>query len=142
MPHLATHFLIWSATGDTVDVDAPLMDAGIDSLGAVELRNQLQQALGAVSEGAPALSSVLVFDHPTTRQLAEALQELVPEESDEASKPAAPGLAPSAPEQQDGGAVMDIEIGGVSCKLPGAAEDVLDCLHISSYDAIVQVPGR
>ena len=54
-----------------VDADAPLLEAGLDSLGAVELRNQLQQALG---KGAPALPSTLVFDHPTARQLAAFLE--------------------------------------------------------------------
>ena len=50
--------------GGSVDADAPLMEAGVDSLGAVELRNQLQSTSGQ------ALPSTVVFDHPTARQLA------------------------------------------------------------------------
>eukprot|EP00964_Phaeocystis_antarctica_P107069 scaffold71841_cov76-Phaeocystis_antarctica.AAC.3 len=36
--------LVERTAGGAVDADAPLMEAGLDSLGAVELRNQLQQA--------------------------------------------------------------------------------------------------
>ena len=60
--------------GGAIDADAPLMDAGVDSLGAVELRNQLQ---GAGAE-AIMLPSTLVFDHPTARQVAVHLQGSVP----------------------------------------------------------------
>ena len=59
-----------STIGGSADADTPLMDAGLDSLGAVELRNQLQQAAG----DATALPSTIVFDHPTARQLAQFLQ--------------------------------------------------------------------
>ena len=46
------------------------MESGVDSLGAVELRNQLQRA---AADGV-ALSSTLMFDHLTARQLALHLQ--------------------------------------------------------------------
>ena len=49
----------------SIDADAPLMEAGVDSLGAVELRNSLQRAVG----DSVTLSSTLMFDHPTARQL-------------------------------------------------------------------------
>ena len=58
------------SAGGAVDADAPLMEAGVDSLGAVELRNQLQWAAG---EGV-SLPSTVVFDRPTVRQLAAMLE--------------------------------------------------------------------
>lgn len=51
--------------GPHVDEDSPLMDAGLDSLGAVELGNRLQQKSGLSS-----LPTTLVLDFPTGRQLA------------------------------------------------------------------------
>jgi len=55
--------------GGFVDADAPLMEAGVDSLGAVELRSQLQRAAGEVM----VLPSTVVFDHPTARRLGQFL---------------------------------------------------------------------
>ena len=62
------------ATGTAADPDAPLMDAGLDSLGAVELRNQLQGAVGDSVQ----LPSSLIFEAPTARQLAQHFADLLP----------------------------------------------------------------
>ena len=55
-------------TGNRVDVDEPLMEAGLDSLGAVELRDLLAAASGA------ALPDTLIFDFPTPRKLVACLE--------------------------------------------------------------------
>ena len=49
----------------SVSADAPLMEAGFDSLASVEFRNQLQNKLG----DAVVLPDTLVFDFPTIRAL-------------------------------------------------------------------------
>ena len=58
--------MVRRTTGSSVDADSPLMDAGLDSLGAVELRNLLRQVSG---EGVP-LPSTLVFDYPSMEAIA------------------------------------------------------------------------
>ena len=61
--------LVRQTAGSFVGMDAPLMEAGIDSLGAVELRNKLQGVMGSEAK----LPSTLIFDHPTARQLSKSL---------------------------------------------------------------------
>ena len=58
------------AVGRPVDADLPLMDAGIDSLGAMDLRTQLGQHLGVT------LPSMLLFDFPTVRQITKKVHSL------------------------------------------------------------------
>ena len=50
-----------------VSVDAPLMDAGLDSIGATELSNKISAHLNTE------LSPTLLFDHPSLRSIADAL---------------------------------------------------------------------
>ena len=69
--------LVRQTAGGVVDADAPLMEAGVDSLGAVELRTQLQKLVGGSSQ----LPSTLIFDFPTARSLVQFLSPSKPSTS-------------------------------------------------------------
>ena len=72
-----------------VSADAPLMEAGLDSLGVVEFGNRLSSRLGEGVE----LPETLLFDHPTVRQVGTHLQtRLQPQLTQTAPSPAAAGL--------------------------------------------------
>merc|ERR1712014_450386 len=51
---------------ETLDGDTPLMEAGLDSVAAVENGSILQKAFAGIQ-----LPSTLMFDHPTTNMIAE-----------------------------------------------------------------------
>ncbi|CAG9466967.1 unnamed protein product [Pedinophyceae sp. YPF-701] len=68
--------------GDDVDMTAPLMQSGLDSLGAVELANSLETQLGV------SLPATTFFDYPTPTALVEYLVgEVAEEEGEEEEEP-------------------------------------------------------
>jgi len=122
--------LVKQTAAGAVDADAPLMEAGIDSLGAVELRNQLQAVVG----GDVRLSSTLVFDHPTARQLAEVLRPKASESRRPDALTSQADLAPSI-----------LAVGGTSVLMPEnvTSFSAARCLVTCGHDAIAEVPvGR
>jgi NADPH:quinone reductase-like Zn-dependent oxidoreductase/3-oxoacyl-(acyl-carrier-protein) synthase/acyl carrier protein len=63
-----------SIVGQDVSPDEPLMAAGLDSLGAVELKNALEGRMGLQLPG------TLVFDYPTVSALTEHLHSQIPDD--------------------------------------------------------------
>ena len=57
--------------GSVVDVDAPLMEAGLDSLTSVELINELSGAFGVT------LSPTVPYDYPTVRELSKHIRSII-----------------------------------------------------------------
>ena len=55
-------------TGTAISPDAPLMSAGLDSVGATELSTRLNERLETE------LPSTLLFDHPSLRSIASSLE--------------------------------------------------------------------
>ena len=117
-------------SGTSIDADAPLMEAGIDSLGAVELRNQLQRAVG---ENA-ALSSTLMFDHPTARQVALHLDDNRPMATDGDVLSHVPAPAWDA---------SQVEIAGTSGALPRgvSSQAALRSMSHCGHDLLCVIPS-
>ena len=117
------------------DADIPLMEAGVDSLGAVELRNLLKGVAGDRA----ILPSTVVFDHPTVRQLVAVLQSET-SDSNEASK-----IRSVSPR---GSCICDslasvVEIKGLSALLPGCILRIDDGWRMiaGASDMMEEVPA-
>jgi NAD(P)-dependent dehydrogenase (short-subunit alcohol dehydrogenase family) len=121
--------MVQRTAGSAVDADAPLMEAGVDSLGAVELRNQLQRAVG---EGMT-LSSTLMFDHPTARQVALHLGGGMG-----ATARAGQGVATHVASSSS----ADVAVNGLSVALPAgvASSELLRAMICCGRDLLSEIP--
>ncbi|TDC44933.1 SDR family NAD(P)-dependent oxidoreductase, partial [Micromonospora sp. KC207] len=115
------------ATPDAVEPDRAFKELGVDSLGAVELRNRLTQASGV------RLPSTLVFDHPSPAAIAQ----LLLAEAGAAEPPAAPARPRRRPVADEPLAIV-----GMSCRYPGAnTPDELWRMLADGRDAITGFPA-
>ncbi len=75
---------------DAVTPDTSLAEAGIDSLMAVELRNQLSASFGGIR-----LPATLIYDYPSITKISSLLVELLDPDDEESAR--APSAVPTAP---------------------------------------------
>ena len=121
--------------GGSVGADEPLMAAGLDSLGAVELKNSLEGRLGLQLPG------TLVFDYPTVSALVRYIDGALPSveaggdhESDARWSDGAELLTPLGDPAPSPAAVV-VAVTGLACRSAGDA--IFSC---AAADAIAVVP--
>ncbi|CAJ1365483.1 unnamed protein product, partial [Effrenium voratum] len=117
LQRLATDML-----GHELDPNQPLMDAGVDSLLAVELANRVSKEIGAK------LPSTWLFDFPTLGSMADQLAQQAGAHIREDAPPNLPVAAPRAA----------MIVAGACCQLPGVS--IADVL-CGGRDCVVEVPS-
>ncbi|CAJ1376522.1 unnamed protein product [Effrenium voratum] len=116
LQRLATDML-----GHELDPNQPLMDAGVDSLLAVELANRVSKEIGAK------LPSTWLFDFPTLGSMADQLAQQAGAHVRGAAPPNLPVATPRAA----------MVVAGACCQLPGVS--IADVL-CGGRDCVVEVP--
>ncbi|WP_424533252.1 SDR family NAD(P)-dependent oxidoreductase [Sphaerisporangium viridialbum] len=114
----------------SIPADRPLVELGLDSLTAVELRNRLNTATTL------RLPATLTFDHPTPQAISDYLRsELIGDAPDKA--PAGLAAVTTGPVADD-----PIVIIGMACRLPGGLDspEALWRLVESGGDAVSEFP--
>jgi acyl carrier protein len=120
--------MVEEISGHGVSADAPLMEAGVDSLGAVELRNQLQRA------AARELPGTLMFDAPTVRQLAALLGSEAPSVLPQTTGMRRSGIDGSAAAKVGGSSVvMPNGVNGRGAALLIIQVGLIYCLLLTAY---------
>ena len=111
-----------------IDIHAPLMEMGIDSIMALDIKKRLEQASGTD------VAATLIFDYPTISQIACHFSDL---------------LATSAPPVADDAAQLlstcePIAIIGIGCRLPGAEDGPASFWQLlaDGRDGISDAPAR
>jgi acyl carrier protein len=102
--------------GAAVAADQPIMEAGLDSLGAVELRNSIGAKFGIED-----LPATLVFDYPTANALASHLASTQgPPAAASALANVPRGFPEVAQRRNAAWQSRTSEVIGLSCRYPGA----------------------
>ncbi|CDJ35952.1 LOW QUALITY PROTEIN: PKSN polyketide synthase for alternapyrone biosynthesis protein, related [Eimeria mitis] len=111
-------------------LDSPLQELGIDSLGAVELRNGLAQRLGVK------LSATTLFDYPTIGAIINYIQNQI----SGSISPGATDISTSAVSAL--GHIQGLAIIGASCRLPGNSDnpELLWEMLIRAKDCVSEIP--
>ena len=132
--------------GPVVSIDAPLMQAGLDSLGATEFRSRLSEQLGGVD-----LPATIIFDFPTIRQIEAHLKSTVVTKKEVSKTAVAETLRQLASAQVPVKSVSrakpaksstSVALSGCAILAPSAVDTVAKFtgMLVSSTDVVTEVP--
>jgi len=115
----------------SVDAESGFVSLGLDSLMAIEFKEQIQLMLGSHFE----LNATLAYDHPNIASLATYIDDLIQPEKSQAKIPADPAKIDE---------YEPIAIVGLSCRFPGGANNAESYWNIlrDGIDTIEEIPAN